>query len=77
MGAFPKPTGAFAFRRILRTAPALPIQIERHWRDNAASSPRPNRGLFVSLEQKREIEHCIGVVQRSLQRTAQTVDGGF
>jgi hypothetical protein len=31
----PKPlTGAFAFRRILRTdVRVLPIQIEHHWRD--------------------------------------------
>jgi hypothetical protein len=32
--------GALAFRRILRTgARVLPIQIEHHWRDNAASTP--------------------------------------
>src|SRR5262249_28331652 len=35
---------AVAFRRILGIAAlVLPIQIERHWRDNAASTLRPPR----------------------------------
>jgi glycyl-tRNA synthetase beta subunit len=45
-----EPIDAFAFRKILRTdAPVLPIQIERHWRDSAASTPPPPRACCLAV----------------------------
>ena len=35
------------------------------------------RVLVVSLEQQREVEHRVGISRGGVQRTAQTIDGGF
>src|SRR5258705_3719057 len=44
-----------AFRRILGTgAPVLPIQIEHHWRDSAASTPPPLRACCFAEAAARD-----------------------
>jgi len=53
-----KPTGAFAFRRILGTdLPVLPIQIERYWRDSGARAGTKISPLPVALVEGRQRAH--------------------
>jgi hypothetical protein len=48
------------FAEFLKTgALVLPIQIERHWRDNAASTPPPPRGYcWISCRVAVSIDVC-------------------
>src|SRR5262249_47729046 len=47
--------GGPASRRISNTdAPVLPIQIERHWQDSAASTPRPPRACCFAEATARD-----------------------